>query len=160
MQFIAQQVLGTNSTSVTFSSIPQTFRDLVLIINARQTSGTGQNQLRFNGNSLSQYATVSMEATGTAQQSGAGQGSTWIFVNLNNGDLDAVFTTTIVNIMDYSVTDKVKPVLSRGNNAGSGTSTGANAHRWVNTEAIDSVTCQASGTYAAGSTFTLFGIVA
>ena len=41
-----------------------------------------------------------MEATGTAQQSGAGQGSTWIFVNLNNGDLDAVFTTTIVNIMD------------------------------------------------------------
>lgn len=155
---IASNTLSSNATSITFSSIPNTYRDLIVVITARQTSGTGQNQLRFNG-SGSGYSNVSMEATGTAAQSGGGDGMSWLYVNINNGDLDGSFTTTIVQIFDYATTDKFKPALSRGNNLGSGTSVGANAHRWSNTSAIDTILCQASGTYASGSSFHLYGIV-
>lgn len=155
---IASNVLTTNSTSVTFSSIPNTYRDLILVITARQTAGTGQNQLRFNSVSLSQYANVSMEGTGSARQSVGGTGNAWIYVNFNNGDLDAQFSTTIIQIFDYAI-NKNKTILSRGNNLGSGTSVGANAHGWANTDAIDTILCQASGTYQSGSSFYLYGIV-
>lgn len=155
---IASNVLSSNATSITFSAIPNTYRDLVLVITAKQTAGTGQNQLRFNGYSSSIYGNVSLEGTGSSVQSAGGLGSSFFYINLNNGDLDAQFMTAIVEIFDYAQTNKHKPLLSRGNNLGSGTSVGANAHRWTNTEAVDTILCQASGTYASGSSFHLYGI--
>ena len=52
MQLIQFQELGSNQTSVSFSSIASTFTDLVLIVSAR-TDRSGQVddqlQIRFNG---------------------------------------------------------------------------------------------------------------
>lgn len=156
---VASSVLSSSAASVTFSSLPSTYRDLVIVITAKQTAGTGQNQLRFNADSGSNYSNVSMEATATATQSAYGQPNAWWYINYNNGDLDADFQTSIVNIFDYAQTNKQKTGLSRGNNIGSGTSVGANAHRWASTSAITTILIQASGTYAAGSSFYIYGIV-
>jgi hypothetical protein len=158
---LATETLGSNATSVTFSSIPTTangknLRDLILIISSRMTSGTGQTQIRLNS-VTSGYSGVSMEGRATSPQSGYGTGNAWWFVNTNNGDLDTVNAATIVQIYEFA-TSKHKFAISRGNNLGSGTSVAATAHRWANTSAITDILVQASATYAAGSTFSLYGI--
>lgn len=156
---VASNVLSTNATSVTFSSISSSYRDLIIVITARQTSGTGQNQLRFNSDSGGNYANVSMEGTGAVAQSAYASTNAWWYINYNNGDLDSSFTTSIVNIFDYAQSNKQKTGLSRGNSMGSGTSVGANAHRWASNSAINTILIQASGTYAAGSSFYIYGLV-
>ena len=50
---IATQTLGSAAASVTFSSIPQGYTDLVLVDNVKSASGAGDSELdvRFNGDS-------------------------------------------------------------------------------------------------------------
>lgn len=156
---IDSNVLGSNSTSITFSSVPSTYRDLVIVITAKQTAGTGQNELRFNGDSGSNYGNISMEGTGSITQSGASATTSKWYINLNNGDLYSQYTTCIVQIMDYAQA-KHKSGISRGNGQGTGNSVGASGHIWRNTNAITSITISASGTYSSGSTFYLYGIAA
>lgn len=159
---IESQTLTSNSSSVTFSSIPTTLngknlRDLVLVIFASQTSGTGQNQIRINS-ITSGYSNVSMEGRATSPQSGFGTSQAWWYVNLNNGDLSVDRGATIVNIFEFASSTKHKFAISRGNSLGGGTSVAATAHRWANTSVITDLLVQASGTYASGSMFTLYGI--
>jgi hypothetical protein len=65
--------------------------------------------------------------------------------------------TSIIQIMDYSATDKHKTVLIR--NGLASTFVNASANRWANTAAITTVSFQV-GTYGAGSTFNLYGVIA
>lgn len=54
---IASNTLGSNASSVTFNSIPQTYKDLVLMCGAR-TNNSGANDylaIQFNGNTNSIY---------------------------------------------------------------------------------------------------------
>lgn len=155
---LANIKLVSNATSVTFSSISQGYRDLVLVVSAALTSGTGNMTLRFNSDSGTNYTGVSMEGTGSAAQSGFFS-STQLYININNGSVYTSPGIDIVNIMDYSATDKHKSIVARGNGMGSGESVGGNAGRWANTSAITTIQVLAGGaTYASGSTFSLFGI--
>jgi hypothetical protein len=62
----------------------------------------------------------------------------------------------IINIQDYSATDKHKTWISRGNWGW----TSAFGGRWANTNAITSVKILVSGTtFQSGATFALYGIV-
>lgn len=45
-KLIEKQTLGSNASTLTFSSIPQTFTDLILLISAR-SNGTGNNADNF-----------------------------------------------------------------------------------------------------------------
>jgi hypothetical protein len=61
--------------------------------------------------------------------------------------------------MDYSATDKHKTVLVRSNAASTGVE--AIAQRWASTAAITSILVfPSTGSWAAGGTFSLYGIVA
>jgi hypothetical protein len=65
----------------------------------------------------------------------------------------------VIQIMDYSATDKHKTALSRSNNAGVVVS--AHAGRWANTSAVTSINIEAIGLlYQSGSTFSLYGVIA
>lgn len=151
--------LAASTSSVSISGIPQGYRDLVLVIGGTLTASEG-NTIRFNGDSGSNYSEVSayVRAQGTIT-SGSGTGTT-LFGDYFDGGVPFVKT---IQIMDYSATDKHKAALCRVNAAStSGTSTtplGMLAGRWANTAAVTSITCLSSTTtYAAGSTFALFGI--
>jgi len=144
-------VLSSSAASVTFSSISQDFRDLVLV---REFTSTSNHYAyaQFNGDTGSNYSWVTVQAQASLA-SGAGT-STAIFGALG-------FTTVagldITQIMDYSATDKHKTVLQRSNNL---SYVGAAAYRWANTAAITSIASisSSSNQFAAGSTFKLFGI--
>jgi hypothetical protein len=159
---LANVTLGSAVLSVTFSSINQGFRDLVVVISGRETATSGNNNsyLRFNTDSGSNYSMVRMSGSG----SGSGDSDTvsgvtvagWAFIENSS---TSNFTPIIYNIMDYSATDKHKTVLGRG--AGASNFVSATASRWANTAAITSVEVRTSTTsFVAGSTISLYGVSA
>ena len=151
---LANITLASSASSVTFSSIPATYRDLVLIITAQRTGSPVNMGLRFNGDTGSNYTQVFMTGTGSATDSGTVSGT--------NAQIDVYpyapssgFNNYILQIMDYSATDKHKTMLRRTNEAGNATE--AAAHRWANTAAITSINL-AMVSMNTGSTFALYGI--
>ena len=141
---IASNVLSSSASSVTFNSIPATYRDLVLV-----TSGlNGGFFARLNGDTGANYSRVYMRGNGSSALSGAGSEN---FVRVNGW-------ATIFHFLDYSATDKHKPILIRSDTYYSLTQ--ADAQRWANTAAINSIELNANGgDFPSGSTFYLYGIV-
>lgn len=150
---IASNVLTSSASSVTFSSIPATYRDLIVVFNGTTTfDGTGSLYLNFNGDSGDNYKFVFMQGNGSSADSDAGSNNNLIAGNVNN----TTRTLTIVQIMDYS-TDKHKTNLIRNNN--SALNTRAGAVRWANTAAINQIVFSTNATsFASGSSFYLYGI--
>ena len=148
---LATVTLGSTAASVTFSSIPATYRDLIVVI---QHKGAGDNfSARLNGDTGANYSYARMIGNGSTATSDSG----------SSGTIGASFSenigNTITQIMDYSATDKHKTILSRSNTASS--STRAHAVRWASTSAVTSFgIILASGSFDAGSTFSLYGVIA
>jgi hypothetical protein len=157
---IATQTLGSAAASVTFSSIPSTYTDLVIISAAKITSGSGIDMvMRFNGDSGTNYSAVVLFGTGATVS------STYLVNNTNMycdyyGALDsAVYNTCIINIQNYSNSTTYKTTLIRSNNANIGLD--AISGSWRSTAAINSVLLfPTASTFTTGSTFSLYGIKA
>jgi len=155
--------LGAAASSVTFASIPQTYRDLVLIFTPAVTGGsssTASSYIRLNGDSGSNYSHVVARGDGssTGSTSFTDTGIDTRYYTNSPGSLGASITQ--VQFLDYSATDKHKSVLSRGNTAASGVN--MTAARWANTAAITSIQIVApSGrSWLTGATLSLYGIEA
>ena len=152
---LANITLGSSASSVTFSSIPATYRDLVLV-HAGTTSNASVNTIlaRLNGDSGSNFFQVAMTGDGSATSSFTFTG-TGVSAGLSRSNEVSVNTTTI---MDYSATDKHKTALSRHNN--SATAVRAAATRWANTAAVTSIVLvmDTGATFSSGTTFALYGI--
>jgi hypothetical protein len=154
------QTLTSATDSVTFSSIPQTYTDLVLVINSLANSSTISSVIQVGNGSIdtgSNYSTTILYGDGTTVASTRIQGT---LANLN---FYAEASTTspntiIVNLQNYSNTTTRKTFLSRGSGAINGVS--AIVGVWNSTSAINAikVSRSAANNYAAGSTFTLYGI--
>lgn len=161
MTALASITLQAASASVSFSGIPQNYRDLILIENPRhESSATGQSTLiQFNGDSGANYTMVYMAGniSNSTGQSGTGGSATSLWTSrFNNNDGN----NGIAYIIDYSATNKHKTVISKGHlNLSAGLAVISFANRWANTAAINSMTLfpETGGNYAAGSTFDLYG---
>jgi hypothetical protein len=157
---LATVTLGSSASSVTFSNIPATYRDLIFVFNG-QLTGVAGISFRINADSGSNYSTVYMRNVASTPDS-ASFVDTRIFTSLSSITSGTrVFAQT--QIMDYSATDKHKTVLTRSGYdiSGSGTTTEAHAARWANTTAITSLAFTTSANqFAAGSTFNLYGVIA
>lgn len=146
--------LSSAASSITFSSIPATYRDLILVGDGQTTDGSESNfNVRFNSDSGSNYSFVRMFG-GSSVSSSSGTVSELRFVLGTSSQAG----NNISQIMDYSATDKHKTILSRAN-AMSQSYVGARATRWANTDAIHTITIEArAGSMAVGTTLSLYGI--
>ena len=153
---LANITLGSSAASVTFSSISQAYRDLVLVCNGTFT-GTAGFRLTLNGDTDNSTITaVTMIGNGSAASSGttSGLAGNAISNGVNGGTTDSMYQ---LHIFDYSVTDKHTSMLLRHDRSDTGTL--ASASRWANTAAVTTVKVwPASGSWSAGSTFALYGI--
>tara|TARA_R110000765_G_scaffold111704_2_gene203638 strand:- start:521 stop:1009 length:489 start_codon:yes stop_codon:yes gene_type:complete len=152
---IDSTTLGSSASSVTFSSISATGKgDLVLVFDCQ---GSNSNTIKGNLNSDTgtNYSMVSMEQDGATTLSDSGTGTAYFHAGVCR---DTSRSINIVNIMDFSATDKHTTLLSRENAALA--RMGARAMRWANTAAVTSVAVSCSaGTFNTGSTFFLYQIV-
>jgi hypothetical protein len=154
---IATQILGATAATVTFSSIPQTYTDLILIANPKIESGAINLQCRFNSDTGSNYSFTNLSGDGSQVVSQRYSNVTVAELGAY-GYIDTTFgCTTMTHFMNYSNTSMNKPIISRGSNANNGMSLVVNL--WRNTAAITSITF-ITGTFSVGSTFTLYGIKA
>jgi hypothetical protein len=149
---LATVTLGSAASSVTFSSIPATYRDLIFIYNGTTAIDDGVGA-RFNGDTGSNYSQVRMFGNSGGAGSDSGT-NTRIVQTAGNTSLRTAFVS---QVMDYSATDKHKTVLTRNNITDNNVT--AIAARWANTAAITSVTILSPGsTISSGSTIALYGI--
>lgn len=147
---IASSVLTGSVSSVSFTSLPSTYRDLVVVMKA---GGGTQFWMRINSDSTSNYFHLRMRGDGSSTNSGIVTEAVAEFMQ----SFSATALMAIVNLMDYSATDKNKVVLARGGNAAAATS--LQAIRWGNTNAITSIEFVSTpGTLVSGTTFYVYGI--
>jgi hypothetical protein len=158
---LANVTIGSGVSSVTFSSISQSYRDLVFIGQTGNTGTTGFGGV-FNGDTGSNYVYVYSGGNGSNFGSGAASNQAVANFGANSWSTGSLDLTYIIHLMDYSTTDKHKNFISRVDGRSSTSNVTMNTGRWANTSAITSVQIRGLGTsqFVAGSTFSLFGVSA
>jgi hypothetical protein len=155
---LANLTLTSSQAQVNFTSISQSYRDLVLVMNPL-TAATEELYLRLNADTGTTYNYVTMRG------SSGGKGSS-VVTSTNQISLGATtysYTTSqaafVVNVMDYSQTDKQKALLIRSNEP---SSVEANAARWANTAAVTQIRIYGrfGQNFTTGASFALYGVSA
>jgi hypothetical protein len=158
---IATTTLGSAASSYTFSSIPSTYTDLVLIQNSIQTGTPARwTTIRLNGDTATNYSYTSLEGNGSTAGSYRESSQTRGAVSFAASSSTA-WGQVIMNFQNYSNTTTYKTVISRGANAAQGTDSLVTL--WRSTTAINTILITLEGSaqqFATGSTFTLYGIAA
>lgn len=156
----------SDSASFTFSNIPATYTDLVLIMNYRNTKvidNYSYPQLVFNSDTNTNYSQISLYGNGSSVSSAFQSNRSSINTYEGAGDLASagVYGLIVVNIMNYSNTTTYKTVSIMGGTPLSSTIASTQVGLWRNTSAITSITISdGSQQIKSGSSFTLYGIKA
>ena len=160
---IATQTLASTSTAtVTFSSIPSTYTDLVIVIIGANNGGS-RIRYRFNNDSGSNYSRTSLTGNGSSANSYQGSNNTEADLNVIGGSTTMTYPMTIIsNIQNYSNTTTYKTLISRfGSNDTTAAATEATVNLWRSTAAINRVDAIAQGgNWIIGTTISLYGIKA
>jgi hypothetical protein len=151
---IASNTLGSAASTVTFSSIPATYTDLVLVVGGKQTVATNTN-FRINGDTGNNYSDTGLTGNGSTATSGRNSNQPYFWFGVMGTDQ----SVATFHIMDYANTTTNKTVLHRMSNAGGYVQ--AFVGLWRSTSAVTSVTLLPnSGNFDTGSVFRLYGIEA
>lgn len=155
---IATQTLGSTASSVTFSSIPQTYTNLVLILNLKAASGsTAYPRILFNSDTGTNYSLTHLTGNGSSATSGRTTNSVGYITGLTVESSAEFNFNGIYHIPQYSNTTTNKTVIGRCNNAAGHTE--ATVTLWRNTAAITNIDLvNVNANFAIGCTFTLYGI--
>lgn len=159
---IATTTLGSATQYVEFLSIPQTYTDLILVHNAKDSGIGVVNTSAQCGNGSydtgSNYSWTWLGGSGSTAASGRGSSQTSFLTGAIGTGGNSVIT---LHFMNYSNTTTYKTMLARGSGAdfSSGQSVSAWANLWRSTSAINRIRVFPGGqTWATGSTFTLYGL--
>lgn len=160
---LASSVLGSNTATVTFSSIPSSYQDLVLVIKGSSTALAFGKVIANNDFSTYRYVLGNNYNNNTYSEAAGQEGFAFMTSSYSNTGKP---TLVIMNILDYSKTNKFKTALTRTNTTDPGQTspikTGSvemSASIWASTSAITSLAIYATGgSWESGSSFYLYGI--
>lgn len=151
--------LASSASSVTFTSIDQSYRDLIIVFLGKQATDRGRLYMYLNSDTGANYNEVWIAGQGSFDTANddfnfnAGIITPYIDLQDDNDNL------VILQLMDYSQTDKNKSWLVRNDRAASGTV--ASAGRWANNSAINTIKFepqQPAELLAAGTKIEIYGI--
>ena len=151
-------------SSISFSSIPSTYKHLQLRAFANITTADAA-LLQFNSDTSSSYNGHRLYGNGSAAGAGAqggGSSVTNIAIPATAGfpSASSTFGISIIDILDYTNTNKYKTV--RGLSGWDGNGSGYvdfGSGLWRNTSAVSSITYSAaSGSFVQYSSFALYGV--
>lgn len=167
LTLIATATLAVDTASVTFSSIPGTYRHLELRYQARETGAIGVDNctLRFNGDSGANYDTERFSVVGGGSAANDNVGATVAYIGQIPGSTAAanLAGVALVSIFNYAATTFQKEgVSNQGTKIGTAAGnnyTGINHFAWRNAAAITQIDLLPSaGNFLAGSMFSLYGV--
>jgi hypothetical protein len=164
---ITSSVISSNTTTVTFSGIPQTFKDLCLRTNARCTTSGSRDMKVFpnNDTTAANYWTT----YGYTDGGGAPAGNQFNSIAgfwLGDSVVGSSFATNVFGnselyIANYTSTSYPKSAYGSSTNSNTSTAIGRRTEygfRWEGTAAISSLVITTDGDFVAGSSIYLYGI--
>ena len=152
-------------TTVSFTSIPSTYSHLQLRVTARGNLAAANIYsivMNFNGDSGTNYSYHNLQGNGSSTTAtGAANYTASYVMNAMGTNTSNTFATNIVDILDYSNTNKIKTVrsLTGGDVNGSGVIQ-LSSSLWNSTTAINSISLSTGGfgDFLQYSSFALYGI--
>ena len=164
MTLISAQTLATTAASVTFSSIPQNYNDLKLMVSARSTFATNflYLQYQFNGDSATNYSYGYLgNYNGSVSTSNTASDSIVIGNDASGGSTTAnIFGNSELYIANYKSTGSRQMAITGASEENSTTlqRVGTAAVLYRGSAAITSIVASTTASFAANSTFYLYGI--
>ena len=156
---------GTGSSpTITFSSIPSTYKHLQLrILGRTDNASTGALVEAFvNGDTGQNYAFHRLQADGTSASAngGASQFSIQSLIRATGASAAAnIMTASIIDIHDYTSTTKAKTIRSfYGFDFNGSGNVYLGSGLWTSTSAVTSLTLTAVANWTTNSVFSLYGI--
>lgn len=159
-------VSGGAVASVTFSSIPQVFNNLTLVIMARSdlVNSVATMAIRFNTDTGANYNRTFFRVNGSTQQNGIGNAvNMGIIADIAGSTTTANYSgICTVSIPNYKTTTFFKTCVSTYTNVWNSLTlpyTGIWSSSWANTNAISTITLLelSGGNFINGSAFYLYG---
>ena len=160
-KLIASNELSSGASDITFSSIPQTYTDLLLRMSTRMSSASGGLFVRPN-NASSGFNSRRITKEGTGFSADNLTSNYWFAYNNGNWAMSDSFASNEFYIPDYAGTTYYKVASTNTTTTNSSTSQymGFNAQKLNSTSAITSIVIypEGGGTFVSGSGFYLYGI--
>ena len=159
---IASITLGADAASAVFSSIPQTYTDLVIVCLSRSNRAANSfdsMRVRFNSDTGTNYSTTGLVGSSDGAESIRFTNATFCYMGMPATSA-TIYPMGINswNIINYSNSNVNKTTLQKGANIAN--SVEINTSLWRNTAAITTIDISASnGNLLSGSTFNLYGIL-
>jgi hypothetical protein len=153
------------AASVEFAGIPSTYKHLQLRVLSRGTNASTyvETSMRFNGDTGSNYyANHQLLGNGSAASAAADATATFVSAHYSVADSNtaSVYTGAVIDLLDYSNTNKFKTVRNLGGTDTNGA--GFLVYRsglWRSTLAISSISITPSaGNWKQHSSFALYGV--
>ena len=160
---IATQTASGSTSQYTFSSISSAYTDLFVVINFPTAVASAGALFAQVGNGSvdtgSNYSLTYLYGDGTSAASGriTNSASGMRLTAATDPTTYANYMTTI-NLMNYANTTTYKTAISRPSQAAAAAE--AIVNLWRSTAAINTIKFYQASNFAAGSTFTLYGIKA
>jgi len=163
MQLIETKTLGADAASIEFTSIPQTYTDLVFVASTRaSTSGTSVEPclVTFNANT-SNYTARTLNGAGSGTPTSAAPTSRLVFNAPRTGTTANTFGNVSVYIPNYTgATNKSYSTDSVTEHNATEAHQTIIAGLWSDTSAITSALfAPTANNFEAGSTISLYGIL-
>ena len=148
----------SGTTSVTFSSIPSTYKHLQIRAKISNVTSNIYYYTQFNGDTSASYARHGLYGDGTSAAAFGAATRNEIMVGYDGGFTQPL--NIIVDIQDYANTSKNKTVRAISGNDQNGAGIIALlSGLWMNTSAINSLTIYNGGNnYTTGTVISLYGI--
>ena len=161
---LASFTLSSAVYGVTFDSISQSYTDLMIVMNLRDTSSNTGNTdvyMNFNNDFGSNYSNTQIYGNGTSAVSNrlSSQRYAYAASMVPGGTDSGTFNTSVINIMSYSNTTTYKTLLTRTGLANSLTAARVNLYQSTSAISTITITCETATTFASGCTFSLYGIL-
>lgn len=156
---IATQTLGSAASTITFSSIPSTYTDLRLVLTGHLATGYSP-QLQFNGDTGANYSTIFLSGTGSVANSTVTTSFNSVNLTSQNPWSQATNSLITADIFSYAGSTQKNCLVCASTDLNGSGAVEFGVTLWLSTAAITSITVfvNSDGTYATGTTATLWGI--
>ena len=156
---LQSQTLSTTATSVTFTSIPSTYTDLVLVYSGTVNTTGMEIRGTLNSDAGGNYTFTVLNGNTTTPSSSRAGVRNFFSTYQSNGTSSSI-GTVIWNFQNYAKTGIYRTILSRTSDPGA--EVDAHGTTWLNSaNAIDTIYLYPNtGAFSAGCTFSLYGIKA
>ena len=155
------------SSSISFTSIPSTYKHLQVRMLSRSTRGaaTADAWFQINSDTGSNYAHHDLSGNGSAASAGNSSGTTNIYYCFTIANIPAstatsgIFGGQVLDILDYASTSKYKTTRMLGGFDANGSgSVYLSSGLWQSTSAINSLTFYTISNWAQYTQFALYGV--